>query len=322
MKTDLSKVDCRLAIMDEPPPSGEAVYIRCSNPKHTDKNASCAVYPDHIHCFVCGFHIAYRMESLAHLLKIDVREAFKRARYYTTEGLDAYRERAAIEARKDPLPPSVAQGYNRILWESRYERMSWYYSRGIKSEWIDLMKLGHTGEKFSIPIWDKDGKLLNIRFRRDDEYYIAPDEGERPAPKYSGMKGRNGTYFYPERLFHGWAYGSTTSVVGLGEWCVVCEGELDALRLWVEGIPAISPTNGANSVKQVVEFLKQYPRIKRIYIATDQDAAGDKAAQEFMSLAQGYDVVERLIWGGAKDVTELYQSGGELCSAFSFPDLS
>jgi 5S rRNA maturation endonuclease (ribonuclease M5) len=316
-KTDLSKVDIRLAVVDEPPLNpAEPVYIKC--PEHQEKTASCAVFSDHIHCFPCGFHIPYRMESLAFLLGIPLKQAFKYARRYTSEGLDAYRERAAVEARRDPLPPSLAEGYQSILWNSRSTRLRWFEDRGIPLEWVDWACLGHDGEKFCIPIWDKDKNLLNIRFRRDDEYYIAPEDGERPTPKYSGMRGRNGTYFYPEWLFHA-AYIEgpyVPSIVGWrGDWVAVCEGELDALRLWVEGIPAISPTNGASSVKQVAGFLKQFSRIKYILIMTDQDAAGDRATEEFTrAMWDGqWAYMERVTWPQEfKDITEYLQKAPDV----------
>jgi hypothetical protein len=299
-RTDFKKVDLRLAVVDEPPLNGDPIYIRCS--EHKEKTASLAVFPDHLHCFsgACGFHISGRMEGLAFLLGVPLREAFRRARWYTSEGLDAYRERAAIEARRDPLPTSIAEGYAGLLWGARSNRLPWLLGRGLTRTWIKAMKLGHDGEKFCIPIFDADGKLLNIRFRRDDAYYIEPEEGERPTPKYSGMKGRNGTYFYPENVF----------ADDPRDWVVVCEGELDALRLWGEDIPAISPTNGASSVKQVVEFLRGYPRIKRVYVCTDQDAAGDKAAEEFIALSrEQFDYVERVVWPDCfKDVTEYLQA--------------
>lgn len=309
MKTDLSKVDVRLAVVDEPPYKGEPIFIPCT--EHRDQGRpNCAVYPEHIHCYVCSFHIKSRMESLAYLLNIPLHEAFRRARFYTSEHLEAYRERAALQPRLDALPTGLASGYHALLREARTKRAPWYHDRGIPDAWINRMLLGHTGEKFSIPIWDKQHNLINIRFRRDEEYVVEDDE----TPKYSGMRGRNGTYFYPEPLFNTWASSQKSG----GDWCVVCEGELDALRLWVEDIPTISPTNGANSVKHVVEYLKQYPNIRRVYLATDQDAAGDKAAEEFINASSTqFDIVERLVWSEAKDVTELYQRGGYLTSAFS-----
>lgn len=239
------------------------------------------------------------MECLAALLRVPLRLAFKYARRYTAEGLDAYRERAAVEARKDPLHPSIAEGYAGFLWGARDNRLQWYLDRGIPRAWIDSMKLGHDGEKFCIPIYDADGRLLNIRFRRDDLYYIPPEEGERPSPKYSGMRGRNGTYFYPENVFAG----------DDRNWVAVCEGELDALRLWVEDFPAISPTNGASSVKQVAQFLEQYPRIKYALIFTDQDAAGEKAHEDFVRGAwSNLAYIERVTWPREyKDITEYLQ---------------
>jgi 5S rRNA maturation endonuclease (ribonuclease M5) len=256
------------------------------------------------------------MEALAFLLgwyKVlsngdvvcDWRRAIEVAGKYTVESLDAYRERAAEEARKDPLPSAIAVAYNTLLCGSRSARMQWFYDRGLQNDSILRFALGHDGTRFTIPFYDGQGRLLTIRFRRDDYFGLETWDG-RPLPKYSGIAGRNGLY-----LFGGWLLKPEHVDV------VVCEGELDAVRLWQEGVPAVSPTNGAGNVKHVARLLEAYPWVKRLWIASDMDEPGELAALELQDAAEytaRFDSFIRLRWPReqGKDVTEFYQSGHRL----------
>jgi DNA primase len=285
MPTDLSLVDLRLAVVEHPH-GQDPEFLKCWI--KPERSASMAVYSDHLHCFGCGYHEHRIIESLAAVLDIPVSQAFRRARYYVSHR--ATEQAQALEA----LHPATSESLSRLLWGSYSRKLGWLRQRGMSDDAIRQFGLGYDGEKFSIPIWDANHRLVNIRFRRDDELGVV-------GPKYSGMRGRNELRMYPEHHF--------SSIVGI-EWCVVCEGELDAMLLWDRGIAAISPTNGASSVKHAASYLNQY-KIKRVYVCTDQDEPGDKAAEEFMSSCSA-EYVERIVWSGAKDVTELLQSGGIL----------
>jgi 5S rRNA maturation endonuclease (ribonuclease M5) len=177
---------------------------------------------------------------------------------------------------------------------------------------IDRAMIGHDGTRFTIPFFAPNPDmrtsqarpeiLLTIRFRRDDLYGTETWD-DKPIPKYSGMRGRNGLYLYPENLL----------ARDFRDWVVVCEGELDALRLWQENIPAVSVTNGAGQLHRVPELLKPYSRIRRLFIAADRDEAGMLAGRKLTEVARakGYRVAESR-WIEAKDVTELYKGGGDL----------
>ena len=86
----------------------------------------------------------------------------------------------------------------------------------------------------------------------------------------------------------------------------ICEGELDALRLWQEGRPAVSVTNGAGQVEKLPALLKaQYPLITHLCIATDQDEPGEEAAERTKKVAEALGFTTfRWHWKEAKDVTE------------------
>ena len=298
------KVDLRLAVSEDI--VGEyPVYIRCR--EHNDKNrGNLAVYTDHLHCFVCGWHEPKTLQALAYLLKVTLREVIPLAPKYTNESLDAYRERAAQESRRDPLPDSLAVIYNEVLYTRRSHRLGWLKARGLMKGYINAFSLGHDGTRFIIPIFDRQKRLVALRFRRDDMYC---DEN---TPKYCGLKGRNGQYLFPED----WVADTEPETL------VVCEGELDAIRLWQEGIPAVTVTNGAGQVRKLPAMVREaFPSVRRLILATDMDEAGIAAAightneqGKFIPGTQqaaeelGF-TVERVTWSQGKDITEALQLG-------------
>lgn len=303
-------LDLRLALPDDHLAVGEQpLFVKCVSPKHTDKKRpNMAVYADHLFCYACGYingcaHPAgtphgprcdeFRLSALAALLKVDIETARRVAPQYTSEALDAYRERAATEARRDPLPLALADAYHHLLFQGpRQHRLDWLRARGIDDLSVYDFKLGHDGFRFVIPVFDKDDQLLTLRYRRDDEY------GDRRV-KYSGLAGRNGFYLFPENKLAG-----TTS-----RYVVVCEGELDAVRCWQQGWPAVSATNGARQVPKVIPALQALlPNLKTVVLATDQDEPGEEAAYVAGGIAEASGLrVVRLRWDGAKDITEALQ---------------
>jgi hypothetical protein len=297
------------------------VFVKCVNPQHADKKRpNMAVYADHLECFACGYHCGcnrpegqcgrhgephsqrcqgWQLDALAALLRITPEEAAAAAPRYSAERLDAYRERAATDARRDPLPTALANAYCNILVSGpRADRAGWLKARGLDESTLWEACLGHNGFQFTIPVFAADGALLTLRFRRDDEY------GTK-RPKYMGLPGRNGLYLYPEnRLADYW-----------GDTLVLCEGELDALLLWQHGIPAVSATNGARQAPKIPALLQEmHLGITHLIIATDQDEAGEEAARQTKAAAEALGcTTERAVWPKEfKDITEFYASGGRL----------
>jgi DNA primase len=259
------------------------VKVRCVNPDHEDPNASMTVYADNIHCFGCGFH------------RNDYDEALALLRAAGAKG----NGKGKVHKSRPAKPPTlgVAQMYHRFLRESRTQRLSWLYARGLTDESIDMALLGHDGGRFTIPVFDANGKLVTIRFRNDDVY------GE--WAKYSGWPGVNQTYLYGAN----WIDESDNSFV------VLTEGELDALRLRQSGLCSCSVTNGAGNSHAAPSLLSgmRLGAGTRLVVATDQDSAGDSAAIQTAREAArlGFEVW-RWEWWDAKDITEHLNNNGTL----------
>lgn len=287
-------IDIRLAVEDNPPPGDMPIKVTCLNAvahKRGDKTPAMAVYPDHLHCFACGFHYNEPLGALRLLLGTKEIDATR----YTVEALDAYRERATQLATAEPLAAAHAQLFLLQLYNRYLPRLGWLYERGLKDYTIIAFQLGHNGQAFTIPVYDADGKLLSFRYRADPSLN-SEDHLERF--RYTGMKGRNGLYLYPAPQF----------AADERDWVMLCEGELDALRLWQEDIPAVTLTNGARQMKKLPALLPA--RIKQVFIAADQDEAGEIAATETIEACDRLGLKWcRLRWPDGKDVTEAYLKG-------------
>lgn len=299
-RLDLTLVDIRRVLKDAPY-KDLPVMLKC--PEHADDTTSLAIYRDHIVCYGCGFRVQRRMDALAWLLKVDVRDAIKQAsKYLALAPVETRAEGATLP----PLPRSIATTYERTLWGYRRDRVGWLRDRGLAEETIKAFHLGHDGTRFTIPLYGPTGELLTIRYRRDDALVPAsdPDSEQEKIRKYSGVYQRNDLRLYPE-----WRIAKSEET-----FIVAVEGELDACLLWQFGIPACSPTNGAGSLCKLPDLLAPYPHIRSIYIAADQDEPGERGAQELITTAShaGYQTV-RLTWPVqfGKDITELMTKGIE-----------
>lgn len=287
-----AQIDLRLAVADDVIEDYPR-HVRCR--EHNDKHrGNLAVYRDHLHCFVCGWHESRTIAALAYLLKVSLKEAVAVAPRYTHASLDGYRERTALETRLDPLPGSLATIYHDVLYDQRSSRLAWLHARGLNDATLRRFQVGHDGMRFTIPILDREGRLVSMRYRRDDHY------AEEKSAKYLGMKGRNGNYLYPEQRL--------MELPTL----VLCEGEFDCMRLWQEGIPAVTVTNGAGQMSSVPQMLRaSFPSVTTLIVASDADEPGQLAGDATCRAAEALGfTVGRLRWeGDGKDVSEAFQLG-------------
>lgn len=280
------------------------VMIRCS--WHDDRHNSLGIWPDHLHCFGCGVHKSI-LDWLAEQENLDINRDFRGtvealAAKYGGSTLPApkmtVRQKQEKPSRIAPITPEMAETAHRGMGAGK---RLWYRDRGLSNKMIDGQLLGYDGRAFTIPVWHPSGQLLTIRYRRDDSL-------GNGGPKYWGIEGRNDTLLYNQ----GALPGSRT--------VVITEGELDCLRLWDEGIPAISSTNGAGGMASIWgKVSSRFNRAVRIIIAFDQDDGGKRAAAELRRLINGRNLrsVSRnramvLKWDKrlGKDVTELAKRKG------------
>jgi hypothetical protein len=272
----LMQPDLRTLLTEDP---GEGpLVINCINPDHDDSTASMAVYHDHAWCFGCSSYYGARVFST--LLP-------------TGAGLPEFRHVGVgrVEKEQSYLPMALAETYAHWLWNSTFiDRVDWLRARGLHDDTLKANLIGHSGEAFTIPVLDREGQLISIRYRRDDGLAHSTER-----PKYWGTGGRNTAQLYkPIRGDRLWVGNST----------ILCEGELDALRLAQEGYHAVSMTNGAGAFKE--EHAALLPS-GQVYICYDQDEAGLKGCERVRMFLGSRAIPIRWAPALGKDVTEYLQ---------------
>ncbi len=114
----------------------------------------------------------------------------------------------------------------------------------------------------NIPIKDEQGNLTFIKARN-----LHYKEEGNTDPKYKNPTGSKATLFNYHNIK------DKKSVI-------ITEGEIDALKLTQEGIPAVSSTNGAGTFKpEWVPLLTN----KNIWICLDNDEAGSKGTTDLLN---------------------------------------
>ena len=129
-------------------------------------------------------------------------------------------------------------------------------TRKLSETVIKQFKIGSTGDAISIPIYE-EGKLVNIRYRRDP----SKDNDEEAGARYSQEKGAK------TALFNGDILSSGIKQV------YIVEGEFDAMQLIDRGITnVVSTTLGASSFPK--DWVPKFDDIKQIYLVYDTDEEG------------------------------------------------
>lgn len=279
-------LDLRRAVTDAPLDE-EYVRIRCVNHaahKNGDASPAMAVYPDGLYCFACGF-TASGKEALSLL----------RGGAEVEDGLTFAPKRTVKPAKQlDPLPAGYAKLYN--LWlNSHPEKLEWLLGpeRGLTRETVNEYQLGYDGAHYCIPVFNAERQLMTFRYRMDPA--VATEE-DLHRSKYFGWRGRNDRFLYPAWM-------------PLGSWCVLCEGEFDALVLRQDGVPAITLTNGARQMKRIPLLLPY--TVRQVVIVCDNDPAGYESRDATIRQCQLYriPVTTVALPGQHKDVTKAYQAG-------------
>ncbi|CCF83477.1 toprim domain-containing protein [Nitrolancea hollandica] len=266
-------IDLRLTVGR--PSSSSPILVPC--PFHDDDRPSLAIYQDHTFCYGCRTRetldqylarIGANVDQLKHDSFVFGAQAI-----IQEPPFDPKRHRSSVEIWRRTLAVGP-----------RKPRLDWLQDRGLWPSTVERAGIGHTGERFSIPIWGwKEGernKLYGCHFRADPKY-CDPD-----APKYTNIRGQKVLVYRPNP-------GARP--------LVVCEGPLDALLLAQMGVDAVTTTGGAGSLP-VVLTSEALGWTGRIYLATDQDIEGDKAAallQEKFGKR-----IYRMRWRQGKDITD------------------
>lgn len=182
----------------------------------------------------------------------------------------------------DEEPPKVftLEEVGHLLKASDYLK-----GRGISEKVQKALQTGfddkHNG--VALPWHDKDGNIINIKFRSIKDKYFWYADGQAIKYHLYGL-------FLVRKLKK--------------ETVFIVESEIDALYLWSHGFPAIALGRAGMSDAQKELLLNS--GIKTLVICTDNDKAGRRAGLEIIGELNGYMDIHTIEFpDGVKDVNEM-----------------
>lgn len=138
--------------------------------------------------------------------------------------------------------------------------------RGLTDKTLKENLIGWDGRRFTIPIFDEQGELVNVRLYR------------RNARSHAD-KMRSWARGYGQARLDGY------DVLEESDEVLLCEGEWDRRLARQHGFPAVGHTAGASVFK--VEWASSF-QDKIVYVAYDEDKTGDQGAMKVAQVLKGF----------------------------------
>ena len=177
--------------------------------------------------------------------------------------------------------------------------VEWFKTRGITQQTLDDLSVT-TGEEF-MPQTGKKENTIQFNYIMGDELInIKYRDGRKNFKLYKGA----------EKIFY-----NINSIVGY-DWCVITEGEMDALALHEAGIKnVISVPNGAtlnsNNLDYLDNCIDYFEDKNKVILAVDADEAGQALRYELIRRL-GAEVCYLVDFNGNKDPNDfLIEHGAE-----------
>ncbi len=177
--------------------------------------------------------------------------------------------------------------------------VEWFKTRGITQQTLDDLSVT-TGEEFMPQTGRKENTIQFNYIMGDELVNIKYRDGRKNFKLYKGA----------EKIFY-----NINSIVGY-DWCVITEGEMDALALHEAGIKnVISVPNGAtlnsNNLDYLDNCIDYFEDKEKIILAVDADEAGQALRYEFIRRL-GAEVCYLVDFNGNKDPNDfLIEHGAE-----------
>jgi len=177
--------------------------------------------------------------------------------------------------------------------------VEWFKTRGITQQTLDDLHVT-TGEEFMPQTGQKENTIQFNYIMGDELVNVKYRDGRKNFKLYKGA----------EKIFY-----NINSIVGY-DWCVITEGEMDALALHEAGIKnVISVPNGAtlnsNNLDYLDNCIDYFEDKEKIVLAVDADEAGQALRYEFIRRL-GAEVCYLVDFNGNKDPNDfLVEHGAE-----------
>lgn len=266
---------------------GDNIAITCPTHKNgQERNPSCYVYnrfdSDNVpfgwyRCFTCN-----DQGPLYKLVAICLSLTIEDAKQWLVDNYSNTLIEHSLELPTIDLTPnkSINKLDESILTQYAYFH-SYMFDRGLTEDVILKFKIGYNKENDSItfPIWDEHNNLIGITERNiGNKFFHIPENMGKPIYLLN--------YVINENI---------TEVV-------VCESQLDALKCWAWGIPAIALL-GTGSKKQY-KILNE-SGIRFYHLALDGDLAGEHGIKRFIENIRKDVFVDVVQIPKNKDVNDL-----------------
>jgi twinkle protein len=177
--------------------------------------------------------------------------------------------------------------------------VEWFKTRGITQQTLDDLYVT-TGDEFMPQTGQKENTIQFNYIMGDELVNVKYRDGRKNFKLYKGA----------EKIFY-----NINSIVGY-DWCVITEGEMDALALHEAGIKnVISVPNGAtlnsNNLDYLDNCIDYFEDKEKIILAVDADEAGQALRYEFIRRL-GAEVCYLVDFNGNKDANDfLIEHGAE-----------
>jgi len=187
----------------------------------------------------------------------------------------------AIKEYVKPIPVEVFEPV-------KNKAVEWFKARGISQQTLNDLYVT-TGEEFMPQTGQKENTIQFNYIMGDELVNIKYRDGRKNFKLYKGA----------EKIFY-----NINSIVGY-DWCVITEGEMDALALHEAGVKnVISVPNGAtlnsNNLDYLDNCIDYFEDKEKIILAVDADEAGQALRYEFIRRL-GAEVCYLVDFNGNKD---------------------
>ena len=193
----------------------------------------------------------------------------------------------------DPALPGIY--HQKLMQSTGVIRDVLREKRGLTDETLDRFMIGYDGERITIPVYDEQNELVNIRRYKWNSY-----EDSLKMINYEDALGNA----YGENRIYGIEHLLNPKCKAV----LWCEGEWDRLVAEQNNIPACTTTAGANNFR--TEWLKYIKTKQRIYICYDNDEAGRLATEFLVNNLRGaleiYVVEWPKDWREKGDITDIF----------------
>jgi hypothetical protein len=192
---------------------------------------------------------------------------------------------------KEPPSAVAVATWHALLMQDEDLLDEFCTKRAISQDSVEEYEIGYdpTSGRFTIPIYDERGNLVNVR-----KYLMGAGDNDQKFWNHPGHG--------DARIFQSQELANT-------DWVILAEGELDCIVLLDQGFPAVSGTGGSGVFKP--EWAEGFTD-KAVYVAYDADDAGDKGAVKVANVLRNFATVVyrvRLPEQGM-DVTDFFAAGG------------